>query len=140
MAVFDFDFPDNMFDDVLNIFDETAPKMIDEALPIYESSVKSELQPHRDTGELISSIKCKKAKKTVNGAYIGYLIAEGASTKSTYTRENGKVEPFRNYQKALALEYGNSHQPARPFMQSAVNSSEDKVLEKMQEVFNRGIR
>lgn len=29
---------------------------------------------------------------------------------------------------------------ARPFMQSAVNSSEDKVLEKMQEVFNRGIR
>lgn len=40
MAVFDFDFPDNMFDDVLNIFDEAAPKMIDEALPIYESSVK----------------------------------------------------------------------------------------------------
>lgn len=79
MAVFDFDFPDNMFDDVLNIFDETAPKMIDEALPIYESAVKSELQPHRDTGELISSIKCKKAKKTVNGAYIGYLTAEGAS-------------------------------------------------------------
>lgn len=140
MAVFDFDFPDDMFDDVLNIFDETAPKMIDEALPIYESSVKSELQPHRDTGELISSIKCKKAKKTVNGAYIGYLTAEGASTKSTYTRENGKVEPFRNYQKALALEYGNSHQPARSFMQSAVNSSEDKVLEKMQEVFNRGIK
>lgn len=140
MAVFDFDFPDNMFDDVLNIFDETAPKMIDEALPIYESAVKSELQPHRDTGELISSIKCKKAKKTVNGAYIGYLTAEGASTKSTYTRENGKVEPFRNYQKALALEYGNSHQPARPFMQSAVNNSEDKVLEKMQEVFNRGIK
>lgn len=139
MAVFDFDFPDNMFDDVLNIFDEAAPKMIDEALPIYESSVKSELQPHRDTGELISSIK-RKTKKTVNGAYIGYLTAEGASTKSTYTRENGKVEPFRNYQKALALEYGNSHQPARPFMQSAVNSSEDKVLEKMQEVFNRGIK
>lgn len=137
MAVFDFDFPDDMFDDVLNIFDETAPKMIDEALPIYESSVKSELQPHRDTGELISSIKCKKAKKTVNGAYIGYLTAEGASSKSTYTRENGKVEPFRNYQKALALEYGNSHQSARPFMQSAVNSSEDKVLEKMQEVFER---
>lgn len=26
MAVFDFDFPDNMFDDVLNIFDETASK------------------------------------------------------------------------------------------------------------------
>ena len=105
MAVFDFDFPNDMFDDVLNIFDETAPKMIDEALPIYESAVKSELQPHRDTGELISSIKCKKAKKTENGAYIGYLTAEGASTKSTYTRENGKVEPFRNYQKALALEY-----------------------------------
>lgn len=137
MAVFDFDFPDNMFDDVLNIFDEAAPKMIDEALPIYESSVKNELQPHRDTGELIASIRRKKPKKTVNGAYIGYLTAEGASTKSTYTRENGKVEPFRNYQKALALEYGNSHQPARPFMQSAVNSSEDKVLEKMQEVFNR---
>ena len=57
MAVFDFDFPDDMFDDVLNIFDEAAPKMIDEALPIYESSVKNELQPHRDTGELISSIK-----------------------------------------------------------------------------------
>lgn len=137
MAVFDFDFPDNIFDDVLNIFDEAAPKMIDEALPIYESSVKNELQPHRDTGELIASIRRKKPKKTVNGAYIGYLTAEGASTKSTYTRENGKVEPFRNYQKALALEYGNSHQPARPFMQSAVNSSEDKVLEKMQEVFNR---
>lgn len=137
MAVFDFDFPDNILDDVLNVFDEAAPKMIDESLPIYESAIKSELQSHRDTGELIGSIKCKKAKKTVNGAYIGYLTAEGASSKSTYTRENGKVEPFRNYQKALALEYGNSHQPARPFMQAAVNSSEDKVLEKMQEVFER---
>ena len=84
-----------------------------------------------------SKVSCSHTKKTVNGAYIGYLTAEGASTKSTYTRENGKVEPFRNYQKALALEYGNSHQPARPFMQSAVNSSEDKVLEKMQEVFER---
>ena len=126
MANFQFDFPDDILSDVSGIFDVVAPEMIDEALPIYENAVKTELQPHKDTGDLIKSVRCKKAKKTSTDAYIGYLTAEGA-----------KEDGFRNYQKALAIEYGNSHEPARPFMQSAANSSEKKVLDKLQEVFDR---
>ena len=129
MAGFEFDFPDDILGDVSSMIDDVAPAMINEALPIYENAIKNELEPHRDTGALIASIRCKKAKKTSTDAYVGYLTAVGE-----------KEDGFRNYQKALAIEYGNSHEAARPFMQSAANSSEKSVLDKMQEVFDRRFR
>ena len=41
--------------------------------------------------------------------------------------------------KAAGLEYGNSHQTPKPFLQNAVNSCENKVIEKMQEVFKNEV-
>lgn len=138
MAEFDFDFP-NILDGLEDVVEEAAPKMIKEALPVYQNSVQSSLAPHKDTGDLIDSIRCKGPKRTKTDAYIGYLTADGTSRKTTYTRENGKTEAFRNYQKALALEYGNSHQAATPFLQNAKESCEDAVMEKMQQVFDREV-
>lgn len=48
-------------------FDEIAPQMIDEATPILEESMKRKLLRHKDTGELINSIKAKKAKPVKGG-------------------------------------------------------------------------
>lgn len=141
MANFDFDFPEDMLSGLDSILDNVAPKMIEEALPVYEKAVKNKLEKHRDTGELIASIHCKQSK-TKTGAYIGYLTADGSSGKTTYKRKNGKSEPFRNFQKAMGLEYGtkDGREPARPFMQAAVNASEEQVLDKMQQVFNREVK
>ena len=90
MANFDFDFPEDMLSGLDSILDDVAPKMIEEALPIYEKAVKNKLEKHRDTGELIASIHCKQSK-TKTGAYIGYLTADGSSGKTTYKRKNGKT-------------------------------------------------
>ena len=83
MANFDFDFPEDMLSGLDSILDDVAPKMIEEALPVYEKAVKNKLEKHRDTGELIASIHCKQSK-TKTGAYIGYLTADGSSGKTTY--------------------------------------------------------
>ena len=60
-------------------FDEIAPKMIDEAAPILEESMKRKLLRHKDTGELINSIKAKKAKPVKGGGYYGYVTATGVA-------------------------------------------------------------
>lgn len=142
MAKFNVDFPVNLLEGLETMFDTAAPKMIDAALPIYEKAVKTALEEHRDTGELIESVRCNSAIKTKTDAYIGYLTAEGESKKSTYKKKKAgtiKVMPYRNYQKILALEYGNSHQKATPFLGRAQASCEAKIKEKMQKVFNEEV-
>ena len=124
-------------------FDEIAPQMIDEAAPILEESMKRKLLRHKDTGELINSIKAKKAKPVKGGGYYGYVTATGVAKGKVYKRARKKggysTEGYRNYQKMLALEFGTSKQPPTPFLQSAVNDAESEVLSKMQEVFNREV-
>ena len=68
-------------------FDEIAPQMIDEAAPILEESMNRKLLRHKDTGELINSIKAKKAKPVKGGGYYGYVTATGVA--------KGKVHPCR---------------------------------------------
>ena len=41
MANFDFDFPEDMLSGLDSILDDVAPKMIEEALPVYEKAVKT---------------------------------------------------------------------------------------------------
>lgn len=124
-------------------FDEIAPQMIDEAAPILEESMKKKLINHKDSGDLIESIKVKKAKPVKGGGYYGYVTATGIAKGKVYKRARKKggysIENYRNYQKMLALEFGTSKQDPTPFLQSTVNDAESKVIDKMQEVFNREV-
>ncbi|MBQ3600568.1 MAG: hypothetical protein II992_05100 [Lachnospiraceae bacterium] len=139
MASFEVDFPNNLqklINDAAN-FDKIAPKIIEETIPLAEKSMKNALRSHKQTGELIGSIKGKKQ----NDRY-GYITATGIAKGKKYNKKNKsgtKQVAYRNYQKLLALEYGTSKQTATPFLEKAVNACEDKIIEKAQEILENGV-
>lgn len=130
MAKFDFTVPDSFVKQLgrLSDVDRIAPQMIDEAIPILEGNVKSEVSKHRDTGAMESSIKKTKAKATKNGGYYACVRPTGKDAKGV-----------RNMEKMVYSEYGTSKQSPTPMLTKAIKDSENDVLEKMQEVFNREV-
>lgn len=107
--------------------DKIAPIMLEETVPILEKNVKNRAEIHKDTGEMITSIKPTKPKRTGEG----YSIT---------VRPTGKDKKgIRNMEKACYLEFGTSKQKADPIISPAVRESEDDVAEKMQEVFDREV-
>lgn len=145
MARFSIDASDDFFKQLgrLAELDRVAPQMIDEALPTLERTFKSNLQSvmKNPTGELMGSIKIKGARPVKGGGYYGYVTAIGVAKGKVYQRpqtgSRTKAEPYRNYQKILAIEFGTSKQSPKPFIAKTLKDSETEVLNKMQEVFNR---
>lgn len=129
MGKFDFEIPTDFIKQLgkLADVDRIAPQMLNEALPILERNVKSEVSKHVVSGDLLKSIKMSKAKKNKYGYY--------ASVTPTGTDKKG----VRNMEKMVYLEYGTSDQPATPVLTKAIKDSEKAVMEKMQEVFNREV-
>ena len=109
--------------------DRIAPKMIDEAIPILLDNVKSETAQHRQTGDMYKSIKKTKAKKTQKGGYFASVRPTGKDRKGV-----------RNMEKMAYLEYGTKKQSATPVLTKALKDSENAVLNKMQEVFEREVK
>lgn len=142
MGSFSLDFPSDfqkIIEDQANM-DRIAPKILDETLPIAEAAMKNALQDHNDTGDLLKSIQSKK-KSNSNG-HFGYVTAIGTAKGKTYNRKQRnrtKQEPYRNYQKLLALEYGTSKQNATPFLDKAISDCEDKVIEQAQKVIENEV-
>lgn len=108
--------------------ERVAPKMINEALPILEDSVKNELRKHKRTGDMVDSVKKTKAGQMKNGGYFGTVRPTGKDRKGV-----------RNMEKLAYLEYGTSKQPATPTLTKAIKDCEAAVLNKMQDVFNREV-
>lgn len=107
--------------------DRIAPQMLEEAAPILERNVKKRTEKHKDTSDMVNSIKQSKVTKDKDGYHIA-------------VRPTGKDRKgVRNMEKACYLEFGTSRQDATPVISPAVRESEDAVLEKMQEVFNREV-
>ena len=135
MYRFDVNIPSELqkqLDNLINI-DDVAPKMLIEASPIYVKAIKANINRvirHKDTstGSLVKSVKIKKPKKAKTGAWIANVTFDGKDDKGT-----------RNGLKAMELQYGNSHQQATPFLESANKDSEKEVAEVMQEVYSREV-
>lgn len=108
--------------------ERVAPKMIDEAVPILEENVKSEVGKHKRTGDMVNSVKKTKAKKNKYGYY--------ASVRPTGKDRNG----VRNMEKLVYAEYGTSQQSAMPMLTKAIKDSESAVLKSMQETFEREVK
>jgi len=102
--------------------------MIDEAMPILEKNLKSELAGHKRTSDMLDSVKKTKAGKNKYG-YFAVVRPTGVDSKGV-----------RNMEKLAWLEYGSSKQPARPILTKAIKDSEPAVLDKMQEVFEREVQ
>lgn len=109
---------------------DVAPKMIEEALPILEQSLKDAVQEEVNkeyaTGELVRSIKKSKSHRKNQYGYFGVVRPTGKDQKGV-----------RNMEKLVYLHYGTTKQAARPVINKATIRVRKKVIDKMQEVYNR---
>ncbi len=126
VAKFDIDFPDELVRQLekLENFDEVAEAMLTEAEPILREEITSEASTHKDTGEMVGSIKSQIKKNK-----IGWFL-------TTYPQGKDS-QGVRNMDKMMYIEYGTKDTPADPILSRAVRKAEPKVLAKMQEVFDR---
>lgn len=107
--------------------EETAMRMLEEAAPILQEAMRKNSEPHKDTGAMAESIKPSKPTR-------------GSQGHEIIVRPTGKDKKgVRNMEKMIHLEYGTSKQPATPVVLPSVKEAENKVVEKMKEVFEREI-
>ena len=129
VAKFSIDFPDDLIKKLerLSNFDVIAEEMLTEAEPILKSAIVQEASTHKDTGEMVESITSQVKKNS-----IGWFL-------TTYPKGKDK-DGVRNMDKMMFLEYGTKNNPADPILSRAIRKAEPKVLEKMQEVFDRYLK
>ena len=102
-----------------------APMMLSEGGEILEKEVRARDKIHWKTVDMYSSIKSTGAMRNNNGYYL-------------CIRPTGKGRSkVWNMEKMVYLEYGTQKEQARPVLSAAVRSAQPKVIEKMQEVFDR---
>ena len=114
--------------DKLGRFDEVAPKMMKAGMEILQEEVVAEASKHKDTGAMAASIK-------PTGLMAGYGGGYYMCTRPTGRDKKG----VRNMEKLVWLELGVKGRPATPVITSAVIRAEPRVLQAMQEVFNREV-
>lgn len=142
MADFQLDFDDDIFKGLEKLSDTEAvsEKMLKEASSIVVSSMKSELNIHRQTAELVNSVKPTKPKRNKSGDNVVVVRPTGKST--TTIAKSGKAytrkKAVRNMEKLASLEFGNSHgQKPTPVIEKVIKGTEKAVFDKMNEVYNR---
>ncbi|MDF2537412.1 MAG: hypothetical protein K0S76_433 [Herbinix sp.] len=130
MGKFDFQFDTALIRQLekLSNYDEIAPKILSEAIPILERHVRGEIAKHKKTGALLKSIKAGKPAQNKYGWY--------ATVFPTGTDENG----MRNAEKLVYMEYGTSTQPSIPVLTKALKDAEPKVTEVLQKAFNEAVK
>ncbi|WP_394923261.1 hypothetical protein [uncultured Robinsoniella sp.] len=114
--------------DRLGRFDEIAPKMLEESVPILEAEVREQASAHWVSGDMVNSIKKSGKAAGRDGGY--YICVRPTGTDS---------KGVRNMEKMAWLEFGVKGRPATPVLTTAVLNAEPKVIAKMQEVFNREV-
>lgn len=131
MGSFDFSIPDDFIrqlEQAANV-EELSKKMLNEAAPIVVEEMKKECEKHTRTRQMKDSVKqTVKAGASKQGGYI------------TVVRPHGKDDKgIRNMDKLAYNEFGTSKQPADPLMKRVLIHSENQVIRKMQEVYNREV-
>ena len=114
--------------DKLGRFDEVAPKMMKAGMEILQEEVVAEASKHKDTGAMAASIKPTGLMAGYGGGYYMCTRPTGRDKKGVRSMEN-----------LAYLEFGVKGRPATPVITSAVIRAEPRVLQAMQEVFNREV-
>lgn len=139
MGKFDFEFDTELVRQLerLENFDEIAPRILDESVPILERHVKRELANHRRTSTLLNSVKKTKANKN---RYGWFVTVRPTGTSKIYMDDKGVIrkrkKPVRNMEILAHAEYGTSKQSPVPILTKALNDARQEVTDKMQEIFN----
>jgi hypothetical protein len=147
MPYFEVDFPKKLFK---NLSDEISEKMLEESVPYLVDSLQAILRAeHSDSEQLWKSIKAFNPYKTKDGVWTisasptgkhkGKLLksAKVFSRSKKGTKTSGQA--LWNDDKLWFIEYGNKNQAAKPVIARATNRVMQKVVDKMQEVFDREV-
>ena len=122
---------DELISDLMELgnLDDVAPKMINAATPVMVKNMKRNIKAAANrgyaTGELAESIRATKAKQNIYG-YFAAVGPVGTDSKGT-----------RNAEKMAYLEYGTSNQQAHPVMEKTMNDSEEDIIKRMQQIFDK---
>ncbi len=147
MADFDCKFSEDILGGLLGTnVGEICETALNEAALILENSMKKAAKStilHEGESEMVNSITAYKARKTKDGsAYVANVGPRGQSTHVYYDKRSKKKRKGKvsNALKAIWKEYGIAGKQApRPFIGKAVRESEEKVIEKLQETYNKMI-
>ena len=124
-------------------FDEVAPKMLEAGMKILHEEVVAEASKHKDTGEMVESIKPTGVTAGAGGYYMCTRPTGYATKRKKWKNaRKGKGEGtgqrrVRNMEKLVWLELGVKGRPATPILTAAVVRASPRVKEKMREVFVR---
>jgi len=129
MASFEFNYEEAFAEQIASLgnFDELAPKIIEESIPILTKNVVDECRKHVLTSEMVNSVKKTKVKKGKNGWY-SVVRPTGVDSKGV-----------RNMEKIVALEYGTSKQSPSPVLSVAISNSKEPIANLMQEIYNKEV-
>lgn len=143
MAGFDVIFPDDLMGGLLDTgCEEICMEALSEAAPLLVDSMKKSARAavlHEGESEMVNSIAFSKAKRTKDGsAYITTVGPRGYSDHMYYDKKGQKKRKYKvsNALKAIWKEYGIAGKQApRPFIANATRNAEEKVMNKLQEVY-----
>lgn len=116
------------------------PAMLNAAAKPMKRSIVKRVSVHDREGayqHLSQSVEMEKAKRNKNGDWVCKVVFKGYDKTRKPTKEYPKGTPHTL--KAAGLEYGNSHEAARPFLTTAVKDAEPEILEALQYEYNKGI-
>ena len=147
MAQFDISGFDSLLSKLerLGQFENIAPKMMEAGMEILQEEVIAEASKHKDTGEMVESIKPTGLTKSVDGSYYMCTRPTGYATKRKWRNsrkshgEGSGRRKLRNMEKLIYLEYGVKGRPATPVIKSAVIRAELGVVNAMKKVFEQEV-
>ncbi|MBN8977857.1 MAG: HK97 gp10 family phage protein [Rhizobiales bacterium] len=118
--------PDKVEQSVSEVLKEQAQQLSD----AQRSALRSLLQPPEETGHLEQSLTVEVRSPT------DVHVVAGGDTTTGDIREGSGVD----YDHALAFEFGNSHQPARPFFYNTYRAKRDQIDEAISDAINEAIK
>ncbi len=140
MAKFTVDFPADLEKqiDQLEIAcrGECISKMLEAGGEVMKEKMQQQCRNHRQSGNMIASIKTTKAEKNDRG----YFVVTRPTGTEVRVMKNGRIHKVRNMEKLAYLHYGTSKQRATGIITKVINQSRSPAVKVMQEVFNREVQ
>lgn len=120
-------------------FDEIAPKMLKSAGGILETYIKRGISKHDETGELYKSIALTVYKSKYGWYALVHPRGYARSKRSSDGGRMNRSDKVPNAQKLMSLEYGTRKQPARPFIQAAINNAANDVERVLWQIYEEEV-
>lgn len=116
--------------DRLGKSESAAPKMMEAGMKVLQKEVITAASKHKDTGEMVASIKPTGLTRSADGSY--YMCTRPTGYAS-------RKQKIRNMEKLVYLEYGVKGRPATPVIKSAIVKAEPGVVQAMRRVFEQEV-